>query len=216
MAQVSATIPTSGSGTFSPSPSLPPSNPSSTPGPTSQAALSNRPNRGAIAGGIVGGLLFLFLATAAWIVYKRRRRNRLSPSAEFLSNPAAYPFARAGFGANATKNEKVGAFGGTYGGAGQGAANQTRFKPLSTDSHQGMLSEKRPQIRFRDENLIDPLPPPSEPEVLYSTPLRVSTVPTVPAPGSTPGTPTTPNGRRIPFGTGTFQFPPRPVQPAPK
>lgn len=172
--------------------------------------MSHHSKRGAIAGGVVGALLFLFLIFGAWLVYKRRRKNRLPPSAEFLSNPSAYPFARAGFGNTANSSEKGGAFGGNYGGAGKGAASQVKFKSLSADSGEGMLSEKDPRMeQFKD---VQPLPPPPQPEVLYSTPPRITTPPTVPTPGSTPGTPTTPNGRRIPFGTGTFQFPPRPPQ----
>ncbi|KAF9452882.1 hypothetical protein P691DRAFT_783025 [Macrolepiota fuliginosa MF-IS2] len=212
--------PPGGSGTSDSNPSISLSSALFTPTDTtsSQSALASHSNRGAIAGGVVGALIFILVcAFALWFIHKRRRRKRVAPSTEFLNNPPSYPFARAGLGNQMNANEKTGVFGGTYGGAGKGAAGQAKFRPFSADSHEGILSDKQrePQMeRFRDEKPIVPLPPAPQPEVLYSTPLRVNTTPIVPtARSSAPGTPTTPNGRRIPFGTGTFQFPPRSMQP---
>ncbi len=217
IATVSAVLPNGGSSTPSP-PVLSP-NPSSSPtGPSPQGALQHRDNRGAIAGGIVGALFILFLVFVGWTLYKRRRKTRIAPSAEYLANPASYPFARAGFGGKANMSEKTNSYGGAnnYGGAGKGAAGQANFDTFSTDSRKGVLNEKRPSPPpkevLRDQNLIDPLPPPPQPEILYSTPPRGASPPIIPATPSNPGTPTSPRGRRIPFGTGTFQFPPRPPQ----
>ncbi|KAJ3574564.1 hypothetical protein NP233_g1676 [Leucocoprinus birnbaumii] len=212
---VSAIVPTGAASTpgaiFSDTASIPSATSTA---PEAQSDVSQSNNRGAIAGGIVGALLFLFLVYGAWLVYKRRRKSQLPPSAEFVNNPSAYPFARAGFGNTTAADEKSGVSGGKYGGAGTGAAGQAKFKPFSADSAEGMLSEKGPQMGQYRDNYSQPLPPPPQPEVLYTTPARVSTPPSVPS--SAPGTPTTPNGRRIPFGTGTFQFPPRPPQPQPQ
>ncbi|XP_006458266.1 hypothetical protein AGABI2DRAFT_115277 [Agaricus bisporus var. bisporus H97] len=193
--------------TPSPNPSPSPSNDI-----TTEAALSNHDNGGAIAGGVVGAVVFVALALGTWIVYKRRRKNRLAPSAEYFSNPAAYPFAR-GFGGTANRSEKNNQLGSNYGGAGTGAAGKANLRSFNSES------EANPQMeQYRDERPVypsGPLHPPPQPEILYSTRPPGSPPPAVPIPGSTPGTPTTPNGRRIPFGTGTFQFPPRSPHPQP-
>ncbi|EKM82820.1 hypothetical protein AGABI1DRAFT_104675 [Agaricus bisporus var. burnettii JB137-S8] len=191
--------------TPSPNPSPSPSNDI-----TTEAALSNHDNGGAIAGGVVGAVVFVALALGTWIVYKRRRKNRLAPSAEYFSNPAAYPFAR-GYGGTANRSEKNNQLGSNYGGAGTGAAGKANLRSFNSES------EANPQMeQYRDERPVypsGPLHPPPQPEILYSTRPPGSPPPAVPIPGSTPGTPTTPNGRRIPFGTGTFQFPPRSPHP---
>lgn len=211
---VSAVVPSGGSSTPNPSIAVSP-NPSSSPAnPNPQGALQ-RNNKGAIAGGVVGALLLLLLVFMTWIIFKRRRKNSTVSSANYLPNPASYPFARAGFGGTANMGEKTGN-NNNYGGAGQGAGGQARFTALSMDSREGISNEESsPPMRetLRDQNLVDPLPPPPQPEILYSTPLRVASPPALPATTSNLGTHPTPNRRRVPFGTGTFQFPPRPPQP---
>ncbi|TBU32358.1 hypothetical protein BD311DRAFT_775429 [Dichomitus squalens] len=57
--------------------------PAVTPKPVSVSKSSN--NTGAIAGGVIGGLLFIaFLVALAFFIRRRRRRARIPPSAEFM------------------------------------------------------------------------------------------------------------------------------------
>lgn len=158
---------------------------------------------------MVGAFAVVLFVLAAWIIYKRSHKNRPLPHDEFVNNSASYPFAHVGLSNGEEKNEMMG---GNYDSKGTSPAGQAKFKPSFVDPAQGVLLEKRSQPgEYRDVSFTQLLPA-SQPEVLYATSTRISTSPSFPVVGSMPGTPTTPNGRRVPFGTGTFQFPVRPPQ----
>jgi len=190
-----------------------------------QANLSKRNNYGAIAGGSVGALVVVLLVLAAWILYKRWHKNRPLPSDEFVNTSAAsYPFAHAGFSYTVSgeeKKQKNEITDGIYHGTRTSAAGQAEFKPsfaVVVDPAQGVLSEEKrakesQQGDYRDTNTTcqQSWLPASQPEVLYATPPPRIVV-TCPTGSSTSTVPRIPQGRRVPFGTGTFQFPRRPPE----
>lgn len=187
-----------------------------------QANLSKRNNYGAIAGGSVGALVVVLLVLAAWILYKRWHKNRPLPSDEFVNTSAAsYPFAHAGFSYTVSgeeKKQKNEITDGIYHGTRTSAAGQAEFKPsfaVVVDPAQGVLSEEKEsqQGDYRDTNTTcqQSWLPASQPEVLYATPPPRIVV-TCPTGSSTSTVPRIPQGRRVPFGTGTFQFPRRPPE----
>ncbi|KAF8136089.1 hypothetical protein EV363DRAFT_719929 [Boletus edulis] len=79
------------------------------------AAVSSKSNAGAIAGGVIGGVVLLVLLVLIALLYLRaRKRNRTPPSSEFLNSikAGAPPVLRLGSGAEYTPtlSEKGGAY----------------------------------------------------------------------------------------------------------
>jgi len=193
-----------------------------------QTNLSKRSNYGAIAGGSVGALVVVLLVLAAWVLYKRWNKNRPLPSDEFVNTSAAsYPFAHAGFSytiSGEEKKQKNEMTDGIYHGTRTNPAGQAEFKPsfaVVVDPAQSILPEEEESKAkesqpgdYCDMNTTSQQSrlPASQPEVLYATPPPPRIVVTSPAASGTPTVPRTPQGRRVPFGTGTFQFPRRPPE----
>ena len=184
-----------------------------------QTNLSKRSNYGAIAGGSVGALVVVLLVLVAWILYKRWHKNRPLPPDEFVNtSSASYPFAHAGFShtiRSEEKKQKNEMTDGIHHGTRSSAAGQAGFKPSFAIVVDPALSEEKkekgPQPGdYGNTNTTSQLPA-SQPEVLYATPPPRIVV-TCPVASGVPTVPRTLQGRRVPFGTGTFQFPRRPPE----
>jgi len=65
---------------------------SSIPGLPQSQLSSNNLNIGAIVGGVIGGVLFVALVVLAFWFFRRRRRLRVAPSAEFMGGTARPSF----------------------------------------------------------------------------------------------------------------------------
>ncbi|EGN96059.1 hypothetical protein SERLA73DRAFT_185573 [Serpula lacrymans var. lacrymans S7.3] len=109
-----STVSTTTVSTASSSPAVP--SLSSSPTPNNRAATHTNPNTGAIAGGVVGGAVFLACVIVAGILYFRRKR-RMAPSAEFMDSvhKGAPPIFRLRSGAEYTAStpDHVGSLPGT-------------------------------------------------------------------------------------------------------